>query len=703
MNFWLLVQHLLLKLSLMDLNESAFETAASGGPYTSIPGGDTGTIINFYINWRNYLHLNWGFLHSVAGWIETPVLKFFYHVGNSFQKIFDAMFGLLGWDRNGSQLGGLYTLFQVIGWSLLTIGIILVAIESLNHETKWSQIIPNILMVSLMMTVLPMLMSMASNIAVQAENGVKEANSKQMTSDLALQPIKNNVIDLSTLIRADFGGSGGAFTYKPDSNAIRDTANWNVIKNEQDVDNMDLGQYLDKDTMDKELKLDKHKAAEEAMKYHLEDESGQNGGGYIIAKNVAGAGAGTLNDQTYSRYSVNWIGVLGQELVLCAVLVIASLKVVEDIFELSIMQLIAPLLAYRSIRSSKKMRDLFSSIVGMFTSLVMILAIVKIYFIFIEIAPSKLPAFNWVERSIAILLIYAGGAYAMLRGLAYLERVTGISQGLSDEAGQLLATGAMAGAAGGFVGNMAGKSMSTLGGFTSHNNAKSNSLLSGTNTSQSHGQSNNSSSANSGSNHSSQDSQNDAQSINSVNSNVPGQNNGMQQGESNTNNNGNNGLNGSPNDINGANADKVDQPTGGINMADTGEQGTDAGGIATDSVDSPEASGLDNGGESTSFEQEADSINNPDTGGINTKDGSAEESFSNTHYNNPNSLRDNGLSSAHSDEQRTNYGQQVQNVGNFVQHHSADIQHRSAGYLKNRNFNMSNSGNLHGRDSDDLD
>lgn len=138
-------------------------------------------------------------------------------------------------------------------------------------------------------------------------------------------------------------------------------------------------------------------------------------------------------------------------------------------------------------------------------------------------------------------------------------------------------------------------------------------------------------------------------------------------------------------------------------MADTGEQGTGAGGIATDSVDSPEASGLDNGGESTSFEQEADSINNPDTGGINTKDGSAEESFSNTHYNNPNSLRDNGLSSAHSDEQRTNYGQQVQNVGNFVQHHSADIQHRSAGYLKNRNFNMSNSGNLHGRDSDDLD
>lgn len=64
-------------------------------------------------------------------------------------------------------------------------------------------------------------------------------------------------------------------------------------------------------------------------------------------------------------------------------------------------------------------------------------------------------------------MIYAGGAFAMFAGLNYLERVTGVSQGLSDEAGQAIATGAAAGAVGGVTAGLMGKTLQMAGKATS--------------------------------------------------------------------------------------------------------------------------------------------------------------------------------------------------------------------------------------------
>ena len=136
------------------------------------------------------------------------------------------------------------------------------------------------------------------------------------------------------------------------------------------------------------------------------------------------------------------------------------------------MNLAAPFIAAQSVRSSKKWRDFLSSVVGWFLSLVLLVLIIKVYFIFINVAPSKLPDnLSWIERSLAIAIIYAAGGYASFAGISYFERVTGVSQGLSEEAGQLMATGAMAGAVGGFAMRGAGKSVSMLGGMLNKSNA----------------------------------------------------------------------------------------------------------------------------------------------------------------------------------------------------------------------------------------
>ncbi len=153
-------------------------------------------------------------------------------------------------------------------------------------------------------------------------------------------------------------------------------------------------------------------------------------------------------------------------------LIVASFRVAKDIYELSLMNLAAPFIAAQSVRSSKKWRDFLSSVVGWFLSLVLLVLIIKVYFIFLNVAPSKLPDnLSWIERSLAIAIIYAAGGYASFAGISYFERVTGVSQGLSEEAGQLMATGAMAGAVGGFVMRGAGKSVSMLGGMLNKSNA----------------------------------------------------------------------------------------------------------------------------------------------------------------------------------------------------------------------------------------
>lgn len=364
--------------SAVTVTDDSFNQAASGGPYTSIPSGTTGTIINFYSNWASYLHLGYGFLHAIFGFLQGALVKGIFNVDKGLESIYDSVFSLLGWEGNvssaSSPLHALWVFFQAFGWSILALGAAIVAFESMTHRTNWTQVGTSIVIAGIAMAVLPTLMTMFASVAKSAEADINNISTPEMASDVAVQPVKNNVIDLSTLIRHNFNN----FTYKPDSKKIKNVADWNVIHTGRDVKKMDFGQYLDKTTMNDDLKLGKYKAGMAAMNYHLEDEHNQTDGGYIIAKN-AGAGMGTLNDRYYSRYSVNWVGLIGQATVLGIVLLIAGIRVVKDTFELVLMDFVAPLIAYRSIRSTKKIRDLISSIAGMYTSIVFMMTIIRVY------------------------------------------------------------------------------------------------------------------------------------------------------------------------------------------------------------------------------------------------------------------------------------------------------------------------------------
>ena len=120
--------------------------------------------------------------------------------------------------------------------------------------------------------------------------------------------------------------------------------------------------------------------------------------------------------------------------------------------------------------------------------MVLIVLMIKMFFIFIAEAPAKLPKMSWTTHALAIIVIYAGAGYAMMAGISYFERVTGVSQGFADEGGHAMAAGAMGGMMAGMGARAVGGGLSKV---SSWGNSKSNGIFGSKNSSSSN--SNNSS------------------------------------------------------------------------------------------------------------------------------------------------------------------------------------------------------------------
>lgn len=450
--------------------------------------GDYSDVVHFYHQWSQHLHGNLGIFHSIYGTFANPVIRLFYHIVSGLETIFNSTFSLLGWDgtlsADGSPLHPIYVTLFAIGWALLGLSIILVTFQSITHSVKWSKVLPNIFMVALTLTVLPLLMRTASgqtdalgNIVISARKDINAAAGNDgniNAKDLAIQPIKSNIIDMARV-------ANKSWDYDPNN---MNAATTNSIRTKTDVNNLDLGASMDKASLKqfkgfkKDMKGKGGNKVSDPFNYHLIDnhasEAGQENS-YSLVKNEAGSGMGSLNDFSYTRYDVVWIPLIAQCIILGAVFIIAAFRVVKDIFELTLMNLAAPLLAFQSVRSTKKLRDLVNSIVGLYLSIVLMSVVIKVFMIFLTVAPTKFSNLNSFEHGILTAIIYAGGGYALFAGISYFERVTGVSQGFSASAGQMMATSAMGAAAGAAAVKTAIKGGSSLfNGVTRLGNSSSN-------------------------------------------------------------------------------------------------------------------------------------------------------------------------------------------------------------------------------------
>ena len=453
-----------------------------------ITGENAKKLAEFYSYWNNYLEPTPAFMAFLT-YLPGGIAKALYQITSSLEHVFNNMFKLFGlFGYLGDQktvIGQFFYWFQILGTSLFTLILVVSAVAGVfTKPVKYKGVITNFLLVTAVTAVLPLALTTISTAVAQDAMSIQMVSSEapsgsQPTSSLALQPIKNNVVDLKVLIYKDF------------STELFPMDDYGYIKPVQEgstpvnniTDNSDQ-----RDTADFATKIDfgaNYGTTNPKMLKEIQEDDKIKGikGLFLHKLNSNNTGVESITEHrvinqlsafesVYMRYKVNWIGMFLQYIILVVLLVSMIIKLVKSIFDILIEAMISPILGYSSLSNSKKYKELLRTIGGALAGIFFEVIIMRVTLeIFRDLpilsvsAVTKLSGgffdgLNMWEQCLAAAFVYIGVFFAAMQGVAMIERWLGVSTGHSETAQQLLGAMMMgnafaAGAGGVFNGGMA--------------------------------------------------------------------------------------------------------------------------------------------------------------------------------------------------------------------------------------------------------
>lgn len=426
----------------------------------NITGENAEKVASFYKYWSNYLDSTPAFLSFLA-YIPGGIAKALYQIIVSLEHVFNNMFklfGLFGYlgDTN-TVIGKFFYWFQILGTTLFTLILVVSAITGVfTKPIKYKGVITNFLLVTLVTAVLPFALTNISTAVAQDAMAVQTTSDDSSTySSLAVQPLKNNVVDLKVLIDNDF--STELFPLD-DSGYIKPPKEGSTpLNNITDAPDQ-------RDTSDFATRIDFGATYGASNVGLLEDLAKKHNGikGLFLHRlNANQTGIETIKEHrvvgelnafepVYMRYSVNWIGMFMQYGILIVLLLSMSIKLVKSIFDIIIEAMISPLQGYSSLSSSKKYKELLrtmgGAIAGIFFEVVIMRMTLEICRDLPTLSVSAVTKLSggffdglsmW-EQCLAASLVYIGVFLAAMQGVAMIERWLGVSTGHSDTAQQLI-------------------------------------------------------------------------------------------------------------------------------------------------------------------------------------------------------------------------------------------------------------------------
>lgn len=458
---------------------------------------------SFYRYWSNYLDSTPAFLSFLA-YIPGGIAKALYAITVSLEHVFNNMFklfGLFGYlgDTN-TVIGKFFQGFQLVGTTLFILILVTSAIAGVfTKPVKYKGVITNFLLVTMVTAVLPLALTTISSVVAQDAMNIQTVSSEapegsRYYSSLAIQPMKNNVVDLKVLIDNDFSTELfplDNFGYiKPPKEGSTPVNNITDSTDKRDTTDfatrIDFGATYGASNSD----LLKDMEAQYKKKFGVDGieglflhrlNSNQTGVETITKHRIAGE----LNsfEPVYMRYKVNWIGMFMQYIILIVLLISMSIKLVKSVFDIIIQAMISPIQGYSSLSHSKKYKELLRTMGGALAGIFFEVVIMRVTLEICRDLPTlsvstvtKLSGgffdgLSMWEQCLAACLVYIGVFLAAMQGVSMIERWLGVSTGHSETAqqligammaGQAFATGAgavgnMALGLGGFGMNMAGK------------------------------------------------------------------------------------------------------------------------------------------------------------------------------------------------------------------------------------------------------
>ncbi|MGT2736888.1 pLS20_p028 family conjugation system transmembrane protein [Streptococcus orisratti] len=430
----------------------------------NITGENAEKMASFYKYWSNYLDSTPAFLSFLA-YIPGAIAKALYSITASLEHVFNNMFklfGLFGYlgDSN-TVIGQFFYWFQVIGATLFSLILVVSAITGVfTKPVKYKGVITNFLLVTMVTAVLPLALTTVSSAIAQDAMSIQTVSSEapdgsKKYSSLAIQPMKNNIVDLKVLIDNDF------------STELFPLDDYGYIKppKEGSTPVNNVTDSTDKrDTSDFATRIDfgaTYGASNSALLDELEDKQEGLKGLFLHRLNTNQTGVETITEHrivgelnafepVYMRYKVNWIGMFMQYIILIVLLISMSIKLVKSVFDIVIEAMISPLQGYSSLSNSKKYKELLRTIGGAFAGIFFEVVIMRVTLEILRDLPTlsvsavtKLSGgffdgLNMWEQCLAASLVYIGVFFAAMQGVSMIERWLGVSTGHSDTAQQLL-------------------------------------------------------------------------------------------------------------------------------------------------------------------------------------------------------------------------------------------------------------------------
>lgn len=452
-----------------------------GSLNNEIEGEKGQKLASFYQYWHNYLDATPAVL-TVINKLLGGIAKALYMMTLSLEHVFNnlfKLFGLFGYLTDSKTvIGQFYQSFQTLGLVIFVLVLIVSVMAGVfTKPVKYKEAVLTFLLVTLVTSVLPMTLTTVSKtlaqdaVTIQSINGKGESN----YSSLAIQPLKNNVVDLKVLVDKNFDTN---LFPMDDHGYIMPVVDGAIPLNKITDD------VSQKDSVDFVTQLDFGANYGVTNANYLKDwqkSSGKKGLQGLLQHqlNANRDEVVSMNERSplkaleavYPRYKVNWTAVFVQYGILLVLLISMSIKFVKSVVDILIQGIISPIQGYSSL-NRKKYVELLKTIGGALAGIVFEVMIMRITLEICRDFPglslSTVEQFsgafttgmNGWEQFLACSIVYLGIFMAAMQGVTMIERWLGVSTGHSETAQQLIGA-MMAGNA--FASGVAGVGSLALG------------------------------------------------------------------------------------------------------------------------------------------------------------------------------------------------------------------------------------------------
>ena len=418
-------------------------------------GPPTDAALWYYNHWGQYLKASPVYIalgNGVLGTIAKVLYGFVNGLENIYENLFN-LFGLFGYLSDNKQGGIFYTVYhglQTVGLSLfimLLVGYIIISL--FTSRPKYKDIMVRLITASFIIGALPWGITQFST-AIQKDIGTT-IKSKSLGS-LAVQPIRNNTVDLKVLAENGFDektyplDSKGYLKNIKKANNITDSKK--KVNTSDYVGNVNFSASLGVSDTDVGNSLDK---AHKGLKGLFEHEPNSTDDKVIAITEHRFMKSANALENIYPRYRVNWIAVYAQYIVLIVLLLSMSIKIVKSIYEVFFTSVIAPLIAYTEVEGNKKVKELLGAVVGGIAGIFFEVLTLRMTVEILRDLPN-LKVFDGLsswQNWIMAIIIYLGIFFGAMQGITIVERWLGVSTGHNEQMQQMMGAMMLAGVAGG--------------------------------------------------------------------------------------------------------------------------------------------------------------------------------------------------------------------------------------------------------------